>query len=120
MRLEDYDSYNQYCKNNIMLDQGVLGLIRGIYVPGELWDHPYISPMRGDLAGFPKTFIMIGSEDPLYDENIAFSGKITQESLYTCEVLIGQGMPHHYHTFIGLADAVEEVYQSVKTFVERL
>lgn len=120
MRLENYASYNNYTRNNIMIDQGIIGFIRGCYIQGDMWDHPYVSPIRGDLSRFPKTFIMIGEDDPLYDENIAFAKKLMDTSKHKCEVLIGAGMPHHYHTFIGLADAVDEAYQKMNVFIKNV
>ena len=48
MRLENYDSYNKLTLNNIMIDQGLIGFIRGCYIQGDKWDHPYVSPMKGD------------------------------------------------------------------------
>lgn len=120
MRLENYSSYNQYTHNNIMIDQAIIGFIRGCYIQGDKWDHPYVSPMRGDLSAFPKTLIMIGEEDPLIDENKTFAKKIMQQSQNGCEILIGKGMPHHYHTFVGLADAVEEAYEQMSYFVQNL
>lgn len=120
MRLENYHSYNQFTKNNIMIDQGLIGLIRGAYVNGDMWDHPYVSPMRGDLRHFPKTLVMIGEEDPLYDENMTFVNKLARESASKPKVIIGLGMPHHYHTFIGLSKEVEKVYQEISAFINQL
>lgn len=120
MRLEDYHSYNHFAKNNIMIDHGLIGLIRGAYIEGDLWDDPYVSPMRGELKYFPKTFIMIGEEDPLYDENLCFSKKISRESGHEPVVLIGKDMPHHYHTFVGLSDEVDKVYEEISKFIQSI
>lgn len=120
IRLENYQSYNEYSRNNLMIDQGIIGFIRGAYIQGDLWDHPYVSPMRGDLSSFPKSLVMIGEDDPLYDENITFAEKVSQTSAHKCEILIGKGMPHHYHTFVGLADAVEEAYLKMALFVREI
>ena len=63
---------------------------------------------------------MIGEDDPLYDENFIFSEKISDLSPHPCDRLIGKGMPHHYHTFIGLADAVDEAYQRIASFINNI
>ncbi len=118
MRLENYSSYNLFSKNNIMIDQGLIGLIRGAYVEGDFWDLPYVSPMRGNLSCFPKTFIMIGAEDPLYDENWCFVNKIAKESGRKPCVVIGEEMPHHYHTFIGLSEEVDKAYDAMNNFIK--
>ncbi len=120
MRLEDYDSYNIFTKNNIMIDQGLIGLIRGSYVQGDQWDEPYISPMRGNLSCFPQTLMLIGEEDPLFDENQAFAQKVSEQSLWPCKTIIGKGMPHHYHTFVGLSSEVDIAYQSIAGFINEI
>lgn len=40
------------------------------YLPTTPWDHPYASPIEGDLHAFPPTVIATGTHDPIIDSRV--------------------------------------------------
>jgi acetyl esterase len=74
---EQYESFERLAPLGIVYDAAFIGFIRGAYlVHGRNWGHPYASPTRADLHGYPPTFIATGTADPLVDDNRAFAKKL--------------------------------------------
>jgi acetyl esterase/lipase len=46
-----------------------------LYAGAERLDHPLVSPIYGDLRGFPPLLIQVGSEEILLDDSVAFAEK---------------------------------------------
>jgi len=71
-----------------MLDLPGLAEAGRIYA-GELGvEHPFGSPLRGDLAGLPPIAVYTGTRDILHPDSLALARY--------AEVHVGQGMPHVY------------------------
>jgi hypothetical protein len=48
-------------------DTAFMGYIRGAYVCTTPWNHPWVSPIEGDLADYPLAVVTAGTHDPLVD-----------------------------------------------------
>src|SRR5262245_48469526 len=70
---EQYESFNRLAPTGIAYDAAFMGFLRGAYCRYAEWEHPHVSPLRGDLAGFPPAMIMVGTHDPLVDSCVTFA-----------------------------------------------
>jgi acetyl esterase/lipase len=77
------------------------------YVGGDesLLDHPYVSPVFGDFAGFPPLLFQVGSTEILRDDSVRVAEKARAVGV-TAEVEIWEGVPHVWHAmpFVPEAD----------------
>lgn len=69
----DRASYNDPA-NQLLLSKASMEWFMGHYLGGVEHDptHPSISPIRADLAGFPRTALAIAEHDPQKDEGQEF------------------------------------------------
>ncbi len=75
--VEQHESFERLAPLGVIYDTAFVGFVRGAYVVHyRLWDHPHVSPARGDLRGFPPTLIVAGTADPMIDDNRAFAQKL--------------------------------------------
>ena len=66
-----------------------------VYAPGHDKADPLISPALGDLAGFPPTFLSVGSTEILLKDSLAFARNAAKAG---CDVRlhVGKDMIHTY------------------------
>jgi epsilon-lactone hydrolase len=55
--------------------------------------HPYLSPIFGDLAGFPPTFVQAGTRDLFLSNAVRFHRKLRDAGV-DAELHVWEGMPH--------------------------
>ena len=115
---EEYESFERLGPLGIVYDTAFIGFIRGAYaVYQKNWSHPHVSPLRGDLSGYPPTLIISGSADPLIDDNRAFARKLRENGNRRVEHLVGEGMPHGYYFFPGLFREGDEAFAAIARFL---
>ena len=85
---------------------------RSNYVPDEQqWTNPLVSPVLGDVSGFPPTCVIVGGIDPLHDDGVTF-GENLRAAGRTVELHDYEGMPHIfwcYPPLHNLTDATSRV-----------
>ena len=96
----------------IVYDMAFAGFIRGAYVGPTPWDHPWVSPIEGDLTGYPLTVITAGTHDPIVDSARAFGERIRAAGGQTVEYFPA-GMPHGYYFFPGVHAEENVAYEIV-------
>lgn len=62
-----------------VLQQGWIENAAGLYCAGEPRNHPYISPVFGDLSGLPPILIQVGSEEILLNDSQRLADKARQQ-----------------------------------------
>lgn len=63
-----YSYYENSCKTDFGIIFGINEAVLGVY-PGELpIDHPYLSPLCGDLSGYPPVYLDASDKESLRDE----------------------------------------------------
>jgi acetyl esterase len=118
---ESYDSFKKVGPNSLIYDAAFLGYVRSNYVPyAEQWTTPYVSPMYGDLIGFPPTMIIAAGYDILLDDNKRFAEKLREAGNTRVELLIHESMPHAYYYLLGLSKEEDEAYQAMAAFLKEV
>jgi acetyl esterase len=117
---EDYASFERLGPLGIVFDTAFIGFIRGAYaVHRKNWAHPHVSPIRGDLRGYPPSLIVSGTADPLVDDNRAFAQKLRDCGGTLVEHVISEGMPHGYYFFPGLFKEGDEAFAAIARFLRK-
>ncbi len=72
---------------------------RLLYTAGneETLDHPYASPLRGDLRGLCPILLQVGSTEFLVDQVTAFADRARAAGV-DAEAEVWEGQPHVWHT----------------------
>ncbi len=118
---EQYDSFKKVGPNSLVYDAAFLGYVRSNYAPyEEQWNSPYVSPMLGNLRGYPPTFVIAAGQDILLDDNKVFAEKVAASSSQRVELLVHESMPHAYYYFLGLAKEEDQAYTAMAAFLRRV
>ena len=64
-----------------------------LYADGQDLAHPYLSPLFGDLSGFPPTYLQSGTRD-IFLSNTVLMHRALREAGVEAELHIGEAMPH--------------------------
>lgn len=116
---EDHASFERLAPLGIVYDTAFCGFIRGAYaVHRDTWTHPYVSPARAELAGYPPALIVSGTEDPMIDDNRSFAGKLRAAGR-DVEHFVREGMPHGYYFFPGVVPQGDEAFAAIAAFLKR-
>lgn len=86
-----------------------------LYADGHSLDHPYLSPLFGDLAGFPPTLLQSGTRD-LFLSNTVRMHRALREAGAEAELHVFEAMPHG-RFFAGPED--EALERELARFVAR-
>ncbi len=115
---ERYESWNRLAPKGIVYDAAFAGFLRGAYVRYEDWSHPHVSPIYGDLQGYPPALLIVGTEDPIVDSVHTFADKLKEAGSEKVELFVREGMPHGFYFFPGLFKEEAEAYAAVRKFLE--
>jgi epsilon-lactone hydrolase len=85
-----------------------------LYAHGADLTHPYLSPLFGDLSGFPPTFLQSGTRD-LFLSNTVRMHRLLRRAKVPAEMHIFEAMPHG--GFTGETPEDRELAEEVTRFV---
>lgn len=111
-QFERWDSFLRQAPRGIVYDMAFAGFIRGAYVSSTPWNHPWVSPIEGDLRGYPLTFVTAGTHDPIVDSAKAFATKLREAGTEVVDYY-PEGMPHGYYFFPGVHQQENVAYELV-------
>ena len=87
------------------------------YAAGADLTHPYLSPLLGDVAGFPPTFLQAGGRDIFLSNAILMHRKLRRAGV-RAELHVWEGMPHG--GFSGFTPEDREVSAEMQAFIGSL
>ena len=87
-----------------------------LYAAGADLAHPYLSPLFGDLKGFPPTLLQCGTRD-LFLSNTARMHRALRAAGVAAELHVFEAMPHG--GFMGKTPEDRELAREVNAFVSR-
>jgi acetyl esterase/lipase len=111
---ESGDSFVTNAPHDLAL--GSLREVNALYADGADLAHPYLSPLFGDLTGFPPTFLQAGTRD-LFLSNAVRMHRRLRAAGVAAELHVFEGMPHG--GFGGDAPEDAELDAEVRAFVAR-
>lgn len=111
-QFERWPSFLALAPRGIVYDMAFTGFIRGAYVGSTPWDHPWVSPIEGDLAGYPPTIVIAGTHDPIVDSARAFAQRI-RDAGGQAVGYFPDGMPHGFYFFPDVHPEEDVAYRLV-------
>jgi acetyl esterase/lipase len=81
------------------------------YAAGQDLAHPYLSPLFGDVAGFPPTFLQAGTRD-MFLSNAARMHRALRRAGVEAELHVFEGMPHG--GFMGAPEDLEVAAETAR------
>jgi acetyl esterase len=111
----DSDSYHRFAGDDPVLDSALMEFFRESYVTREEWEEPFVSPLRANLEGFPRTCVVAAGIDPLYDDATRFAERLRLAGA-DASLLDYPGMPHIFMAFPGL-DAGQRAIAEMAAFL---
>jgi len=119
-RFEEYESFERLAVTGVVFDAAFLGFARGAYCRYAEWNHPHVSPIRGDLRGYPPALIVVGTQDPLVSNCMAFAAALRKAGGTATELFVCDGMPHGFYFWPGVFPTQEAgAYATAGTFLGR-
>ena len=94
---------------------GLLTPANLLYAAGQPLDHPYLSPLFGDLSGFSPTFLQAGTRDLFLSNTVRTHRKIRSAGV-EAELHVWEAMPHGG---FGGAPEDDEVNAEIRRFLAR-
>jgi len=100
-----------------MLDPVNLPELARNYYGGADPRNPYVSPLYGDVAGFPPTLIQVGSDEILRDDAVRMAEKMRSAG---CEVEmeVWARMPHVWHLYARLVPEGRRAVARIGEFLQ--
>ena len=91
---------------------------RLLYVAGseDVLDHPYASPLRGDMRGLCPLLLQVGSTEPLVEQALMFAERARAAGV-DAEAEVWEGQPHVWHTMP--FPESEQAFEHLGDFVRR-
>lgn len=96
----------------------------GLQEAGELYagtlgiDHPYASPIEGNLEGLPPILLQIGSHDVFYPDSLLFADKVNAVG-GDVQLTVGEGMPHDWMMMGPVLPEAEPAAREIMTFIAK-
>jgi len=95
---------------------GLLAPVNRLYAAGHDLTHPYLSPLFGDVTGFPPTFLQSGTRDLYLSNTVRMHRKLLNAGV-PVELRVMEAAPHG--GFGGRTPEDREVEQDVLHFLDQ-
>ncbi|KAI8926995.1 alpha/beta hydrolase fold-domain-containing protein [Entophlyctis helioformis] len=91
----------------------------GMYANGLRRTHPAVSPIYGNLSGFPPILIQAGDSEVLRDDAIRFQARATQHGSQV-RVELFRGMFHVFQAFLVVPNEAREAIRRICNFTKEI
>lgn len=113
---ESGDTFETLMGLDVVLPERLLPLNR-LYAAGADLAHPYLSPLFGDVSGFPPTLLQAGTRDIFLSNAVRMHRKLRAAGV-RAELHVWEGMPHA--GFGGTTPEDHEVSRELQAFIGSL
>ena len=91
-------SYGERAAIDPMLTANYIDAVRRAYAPGEDFSHPELSPLFGDLSGFPRTLVQVGDHEILFSDAQRLAEALRRQNV-PARLEVSEGMWHVFQMF---------------------
>ncbi|MDO6568024.1 alpha/beta hydrolase [Alteromonas sp. 1_MG-2023] len=96
--------------------EGFLAASASLYAGQECLTHPSISPLNGNFAGFPPTFLLSGTRDMFLSDTVRVNRKLRDAQVRT-QLEVFEGLSHADYVVAYDTPESHSVYQELKQFL---
>jgi epsilon-lactone hydrolase len=114
------DTYfaNEMVDNVLVSNDGWLGDAATLYANGHDLKDPMLSPIYGDLSGFPPTILTTGTRDLFLSNTVRVHRKL-REAGVIADLMVFEGLSHAQYLFAPDAPESKEHFAEVSAFFDR-
>ncbi len=113
---ESGDSFDTMLGLDVILPERLMPM-NLLYAAGADLAHPYLSPLFGDVSGFPPTLLQAGTRDLFLSNAVRMHRKLRSAGV-RAELHVWEGIPHA--GFGGATDEDHEVSREMQAFIASL
>jgi epsilon-lactone hydrolase len=100
---------NDGIDHNLVTWNGRPSLAASLYAAELGTEHPYVSPIHGDVSGFPPTYLISGTRDLMLSDTVRTHRKLRQAGVYA-DLHVYEGLAHaDYISHADLPESVEHM-----------
>ena len=81
-------------------------------------NHPLVSPVFGEVRGFPPTLILVGDQEVLLDDSTRLDAKLKEQKIAS-ELVIGKDMQHAWMLSLPFLEESKRAMKLIPDFVKR-
>jgi len=114
------DTYfaNEMVDNVLVSNDGWLGDAANLYANGHDLKDPMLSPIYGDLQGFPPTILTSGTRDLFLSNTVRVHRKLRAAGV-VADLLVFEGLSHAQYLFVPDAPESKEHFAEVGAFFDK-
>jgi acetyl esterase/lipase len=109
---------NAMVDNVLVSPSGFCDAAARFYAHGHAMTDPMISPLNGDLHGFPPTVLMSGTRDVLLSDTVRTHQKLLKSGVQA-ELLVFEAMSHAQYMFDDNIPEDRQAFTEVSAFFDR-
>jgi len=115
----DYDtpSIKAWGDRDLVISRKSMDWFRAQYLPDGVEPDPFVSPLRGDLAGLPPAVLLVGTLDPLLSDSELFAEALRKAGV-PAELHVYPDGPHALAQFFAL-DMATDAVNRISTFARK-
>jgi acetyl esterase/lipase len=114
------DSYhtNELVDNVLVSRDGLCDAATRVYAAGHDLKDPLLSPVYGDMSGFPPTILTTGTRDLLLSNTVRVHRKLRQSGV-DAQLHVFEGQSHAHYLRDASAPETHEVFAEIGAFFDR-
>jgi monoterpene epsilon-lactone hydrolase len=106
---------NELLDNVLVSRDGMCDAATKFYANGHNLNDPLLSPVYGDLSGFPPTILTSGTRDLLLSNTVRVHRKLRRAGVEAA-LHVYEGQAHAHYLFNDAAPETKEVFQEIASF----
>jgi len=103
----------------LVTSDGLLGACARLYVGMHDLKHPLVSPVYGDLSGFPPTILVSGTRDLLLSDTVRVHRKLCQAGV-DARLHVFEGLSHAQYLSLFQTPECRDAFGQVSSFFDEL
>jgi acetyl esterase/lipase len=109
---------NEYVDNVLVSDSGFCGAATMVYAQGHRLDDPLLSPVYGDLGGFPPAILTSGTRDLLLSNTVRVHRKLRDAGV-EAQLQVFEGMSHAQYQMDDRIPEDRDAFREITAFFDR-